>query len=279
MRLAPSMTPTPAGMGSLMSEHYAAPPVRAAPSTAQLSDAGLMHDLGNLLQVIASANREIERRIDGRSYDDIIWLARTSVLAVGRATDLRARMLNSPGTRPGQEVTSLEASIAAISELIVLAAGPDVIVRFVTVPDVPSILCNRQELENTILNLVSNARDSMPNGGVLTVSLGIKPAGLRDSAGTEDECSDALLCLSDTGRGMAPEIVDAAFDPFFTTKVDGHGLGLAMVQAFARSTGGSAGIDSVVGHGTVITLRLPGRSGQQQAMTSRNSPSYEAFND
>jgi CheY-like chemotaxis protein len=111
-----------------------------------------------------------------------------------------------------------------------------------------------------VLNLAINARDAMSAGGTLTIQTrNVSHAdigrGYRDYV---------VIAVSDTGTGMSSSVIEKAFDPFFTTKAigQGTGLGLSMVDGFARQTGGRAIIDSMPGHGTTVSLWLPRHVGE-----------------
>jgi len=115
------------------------------------------------------------------------------------------------------------------------------------------VMADPTQLEVAVLNLAINARDAMPNGGVLHFVS--KP--IRVSNDPEIEDGDYIeLTISDTGVGMAPEVVERAFEPFFTTKEvgKGTGLGLSMVYGMARQSGGTARIESTPGGGTSVKL-------------------------
>jgi signal transduction histidine kinase len=118
--------------------------------------------------------------------------------------------------------------------------------------DTPPLVCNRSHLENAILNLALNARDAMPKGGVLSIT--VSPRRERNS-----DVLGLVLCVSDDGDGMARETMARALDPFFTTKTGarGAGLGLAMVRRFAEENGGTVSLESSLGLGTTVTLWLP----------------------
>jgi two-component system cell cycle sensor histidine kinase/response regulator CckA len=123
------------------------------------------------------------------------------------------------------------------------------------VADSPLIAeADRNQLEQIIINLALNARDAMPDGGELRVS--VDRAARADS----QALGDVTIRVSDTGTGMPPEVMARAFEPFFTTKdrSQGSGLGLATVYGIARGNGGDAVIDSLEGVGTTVTVRLPG---------------------
>lgn len=215
--------------------------------------AGMIHDLGNLLQVIASAVSLIDRAIGEGQLVDVGPLTDAANSAIDRANALRSNMLNTAASQPTMtkcNATCLTAAINAIRNLIVVRTGPGIQLEFISDGNVPAVACNQKEFENVVLNLVANAVDSMATGGRLTIA-------------TSGECRDtdeelrAVLRVRDSGHGMSPEIVQRIFMPSFTTKPDGHGLGLAMVGEFVRRQGGSAEVDSAVGKGTTITLRLP----------------------
>jgi signal transduction histidine kinase len=164
------------------------------------------------------------------------------------------------------EVTSLAATLTGIADLIRLTAGPSVTVDFEIGASLPLVLCSARELENVILNLVINARDAMPAGGLLSLTV-LPEYPHRDVCSACTAETAAVLRVRDTGSGMSPDVAARAFDPFFTTKPmgNGSGLGLAMVADFARRSGGVAEFDSAVGQGTTISLRLPGAGADQQA--------------
>ena len=117
------------------------------------------------------------------------------------------------------------------------------------------------QLENAILNLAINARDAMPEGGVVTVEIANATLDRRYAALHPEVVPGpyVLVAVNDTGTGMPPEVAAQAFDPFFTTKRDGKGtgLGLSMVYGFVRQSSGHIRIDSAIGQGTSVKLYLP----------------------
>jgi CheY-like chemotaxis protein len=135
-------------------------------------------------------------------------------------------------------------------------------------------LCDENQLENAILNLAINARDAMPDGGVLTISTALT---------CEPACPDlpdgdyVRISVADTGQGMAPEVASRAIEPFFTTKPfgQGTGLGLAQVYGIARQAGGTLRIESDEARGTIVHIILP-RAGEAAAtqgeQTSASGP-------
>jgi signal transduction histidine kinase len=116
------------------------------------------------------------------------------------------------------------------------------------------------QLEAAFLNLAINARDAMPDGGLVTLTVEnrrVDAACAKAGGGVEGDY--VVACLADNGSGMSPEIASRAFEPFFTTKAPGKGtgLGLSQVHAFAKQSNGFATIESTVGRGSRVFIFLP----------------------
>jgi signal transduction histidine kinase len=142
-----------------------------------------------------------------------------------------------------------------MTELLTRTVGREIAIDTDLAADLSPVAADATQLELAVINLAINARDAMPDGGVLRIrtfntthpdELGL----VGDFAGLE---------ISDNGTGMSSEVIARAFEPFFTTKGPGKGtgLGLSMVYGFARQSGGSAVIRSEIGRGTRVTLFLP----------------------
>jgi CheY-like chemotaxis protein len=145
--------------------------------------------------------------------------------------------------------------------------GGAIEIRTAFEPEPWTAFADAGQLEAAILNLVINARDAMPKGGVLTLETANR---VVDETYAEDGETLApgryvAISVSDTGTGMAPEVAKRAFEPFFTTKETGKGtgLGLSMVYGFARQSGGYAKLYSEPGHGTTVRLLLPAAPGAE----------------
>jgi CheY-like chemotaxis protein len=126
------------------------------------------------------------------------------------------------------------------------------------------VVCDAHQLENALLNLAINARDAMPQGGVLTFRTHNRVIGTQMAREKDMKPGEYVaIAVSDAGGGMQPDVVARAFDPFFTTKPlgQGTGLGLSMVYGFAKQSGGQARIQSAVGQGTAVRIYLPRHSG------------------
>jgi CheY-like chemotaxis protein len=131
------------------------------------------------------------------------------------------------------------------------------------------VLCDPNQLENALLNLVINARDAMPDGGLLAIETASTVLGNRRGAPGDIPLKSlaageyVALSVSDTGTGMSPTTMARAFDPFFTTKPlgKGTGLGLSMIYGFAQRSGGHIQLRSKLGRGTTVTIYLPRHAG------------------
>ena len=158
--------------------------------------------------------------------------------------------------------------ISGIEDLVRRSVGPSIDVEIVGAAGLWVTKIDGAQLENAILNLAINARDAMPHGGRITIETANK--WLDDRAARERDLLPGQylsVCVTDTGTGMTPEIIERAFDPFYTTKPlgQGTGLGLSMIHGFVRQSGGQVRIYSEFGHGTTVCLYLPRFSGAAEA--------------
>jgi CheY-like chemotaxis protein len=161
-----------------------------------------------------------------------------------------------------------------MAELVQRTVGPEIKVETVLAIGLWPTLCDPNQLENAILNLCINGRDAMPDGGRLTIETAntwLDERGARERDMQPGQY--VAICVTDTGTGMAPDVVERAFDPFYTTKPVGHGtgLGLSMIYGFAKQSGGQARIYSEISVGTTVRIYLPryqGEVGQEVAQAN-----------
>jgi CheY-like chemotaxis protein len=147
-----------------------------------------------------------------------------------------------------------------MAELIRRTVGPSIAMDIVAARGLWSTLVDLHQLENSLLNLCLNARDAMPDGGQLLIETCNTQLDAQQAAELELPVGRyVMLCVSDNGCGMTPEVVKRAFEPFFTTKPIGMGtgLGLSMIYGFARQSGGGVHIQSVPRRGSRICIYLP----------------------
>ena len=183
---------------------------------------------------------------------------------IDRAANLTQRLLSFARQQPlSPRPLDLDALIGGIRPLLEHSGGGDVSIDYRL--DAPwPVLCDANQMESAILNLVINARDAMPEGGQVT----IRTRGVTVDAGHPlhglEPGDYVQLCVDDTGTGMSEEIRRKAFDPFFTTKPvgKGTGLGLSTIFGYVVQSRGVASIDSEAGHGTTINIILPRASGE-----------------
>ena len=216
---------------------------------------GVAHDFNNLLTPIVGALDLLQRRgLDDPRMERLVGGAQQSA---ERARVLVQRLLAFARRQPLKSVpVDLARLIDGMRELIASTVGPRVKVQVDLEPDLPRVFADPNQLEMAILNLSVNARDAMPDGGVLEVV-----AKSLDDCDCEGSLSARCvrLCVSDTGKGMDEETRIRAVEPFFSTKGVGRGtgLGLSMVHGLAAQQGGRLEIESTPGKGTVIHLYLP----------------------
>ncbi len=138
-------------------------------------------------------------------------------------------------------------------ELVASSVGSAIRLRFAVDPDCAAVLADGNQMEMALLNLAINARDAMPAGGELVFAAAMSPP----PAGLLADGDYVRITVTDSGEGMAPELVAKVFEPFFTTKgVKGTGLGLSQVYGMAQQSGGAARIVSEQGVGTTVEIWL-----------------------
>ena len=223
---------------------------------------GIAHDFNNLLAGISGSLELLEARISqGRleSVSRYIGMAREGA---ARAATLTQRLLAFARRQTlDPKVIDINRVVAGMSDLLDRAVGPTIHVEVVQGVGLWNTRLDPSQLENAVLNLCINGRDAMaPRGGRITIETANK--WMDERAAKERELPPGQyvsLCVSDTGVGMTPEIIEKAFDPFFTTKPlgQGTGLGLSMIYGFVRQSGGQVRIYSELGHGTTMCLYFP----------------------
>ncbi|MGA8079347.1 MAG: response regulator [Xanthobacteraceae bacterium] len=212
---------------------------------------GLAHDFNNLLTAVVGNIDLIRVR---STEENVRKWAENAFKAAERGAKLTSQLLAFSRTQKLDTApVDVNALIAGMQDLLNQSLGANIAVKFEPAAGLPPAVADSNQLELAILNLSLNARDAMPDGGTLTVKTVLSP----------DNIQAVLVSVADTGTGMPPDVVARAFDPFFTTKPTGKGtgLGLSQVYGIVRQAGGEVTIDSKVGRGTTVTLRLPRAAG------------------
>jgi PAS domain S-box-containing protein len=221
---------------------------------------GIAHDFNNLLTVILGNSELLLEAL--KDDKDLSRFAQMTIAAAQRSKELTHRLLAFSRRQPLQprqiDVNDL---IADMEGLLVRTLGGAISVRMVRAPAVWPTAVDPAQLESAILNLSINARDAMPDGGMLT----IETANCRLDAGYAEAHPDlhpgdyVQIAVTDNGVGIPSGILRKVFEPFFTTKEAGKGtgLGLSMVYGFIKQSDGHITIYSEVDRGTTVKLYLP----------------------
>ena len=221
---------------------------------------GMAHDFNNMLGVIIG-NVDLLR--DLRKDDtDVDELTREALDAAFRGADLTRRLLAFARRQPLRpQRVDVNDLISGITRLLSRTLGEDIEITLELSPEAWPIMVDPAQLESSLTNLATNARDAMPGGGRLIMVTGNRSLD-ADYAAQHPEVSAGgyvMIEVSDTGTGMTPEVISRIFEPFFTTKSrdKGTGLGLSMVFGFIKQSGGHISVYSEPGIGTTFRLFLP----------------------
>ena len=235
---------------------------------------GIAHDFNNMLQGITGALYLIERKLGAGSPEQALRFVSVAMDSANRAAHLTQRLLTFSRRQPIDPKPFCAASaLQSMADLFRRYTGERVRLAFDLAPGLWTVCCDKNQFENAMLNLVINARDAMPQGGVLTIAARNEQA----DAPTLRQMLDAPpgpfveVSVSDVGCGMTPDVLAHAFDPFYTTKPlgEGTGLGLSMIYGFAKQAGGVATLESTLGVGTTVRLFLPRHEGRPERQPLR----------
>ncbi len=241
---------------------------------------GIAHDFNNLLQGIISALALLQARIDEGRIAELPRYAHIATTSAQRAAALTQRLLAFARRQPlDPRPVNANALLASMEELLRRTLGPAIGLETILAGDLWSALCDPNQLESAILNLVINARDAMPEGGRLTIetaNISLDQASIRDGDARPGQYVSVIV--TDTGAGMDPAVLERIFEPFYTTKPTGHGtgLGLSMLYGFVRQSGGHAHAASWPGRGTTMRLYLPRHHGEAPAVNTPRPASATA---
>lgn len=238
---------------------------------------GVAHDFNNLLLVILGGAEELAERLD---HDPAT--RRTAALisqAAERGAALTRRLLAFARRQTlAPRIVDITLLLNDSLPLLARTAGASVSVALQVAPDAWCTRIDPEQLVVALVNLVANARDAMPGGGRVTISVANETLGPREHERDEAGAGDHIaIRVSDTGMGMTADVRARAIDPFFSTKGPGAGtgLGLSMVYGFVRQSGGRMRIDSQPGAGARVSLLLP-RALDATAADAREAPADTA---
>jgi signal transduction histidine kinase len=232
---------------------------------------GIAHDFNNLLQVVVGNLNLIRRLSAGNTR--IVGYALAAEQAAKRGSDLTGSLL-AYARRQAHRIERMDVNrlLTEFEPLLLRSLGGTIDFRMNVSAPVPACEADPTHFQSAILNLVINARDAMPDGGVLSVTTGVETLDAEDLAGNPDASPGCFVAVSvsDDGEGMTPEVLARVFEPFFTTKEvgKGSGLGLSQVYGFARQSGGHVRLVSAPGKGTCATVSLPVAPVLEEAVTA-----------
>jgi len=231
---------------------------------------GMAHDFNNLLAiVIGNLDMLVSQKKADRQVQELGGEALDAAL---RGADLTQGLLAFARRQPLQPKRGdLNELIGGITRLLSRTLSESIEITLDLDPTLWPVVVDHAQLDSALTNLATNARDAMPRGGKLLIATGNRTLDPEYAARNQDVMPGeyAMIEVTDTGKGMPPEVISHVFDPFFTTKErdKGTGLGLSMVFGFMKQSGGHISVYSEVGVGTTFRLYLPrvGDGGKAEA--------------
>ncbi len=222
---------------------------------------GVAHDFNNLLTVILGNLDSLWRQLPTEETR-LRRFVDQATRGAQRAAALTSQLLAFARRQPlNPKPTDVNRLVTDVSDLIRRTLGESIAVESVLGAGVWKVEVDPHQLESALLNLAVNSRDAMPEGGQLTIETANAHVDEQYTAAYPELTPGqyALICVTDTGVGMSPEVMARAFDPFFTTKPigQGTGLGLSQVFGFVKQSGGHIKLYSEIGQGSTVKIYLP----------------------
>jgi signal transduction histidine kinase/CheY-like chemotaxis protein len=237
---------------------------------------GIAHDFNNLLTIIIGNLDTMKRQLakltglePAREIVDKLSKALDAALRGAQSSAQLTQRLLAFSRRQALEPKRLDLNrlVSGMLEMFRRTLGSDISIETVLGAGLWPTFADGHQLENVLLNLALNAKAAMPDGGCLTIETAntYLDDGYVRRFGDVKAGQYVVLCVTDTGTGIAKDILDKVFEPFFTTKPpgEGSGLGLAMVHGFVKQSGGHVRIYSEEDHGTTVKIYLPRLIGEE----------------
>jgi PAS domain S-box-containing protein len=229
---------------------------------------GIAHDFNNLLMIVQGNLETAQRNVKTlhEPHPNLDRALRNALRGAQRAAALTSRLLAFSRRQPlDPKPLDVNKFLNGAADFLERSLGETVRVEVVGAAGVWQVEADPNQLETALVNLAINARDAMPAGGRIILEAANIFAD-EDYCRSNPELSAGqyvLICVTDHGSGMPPDILNRAFEPFFTTKEVGHGtgLGLSQVYGFIKQSGGHLKIYSEVGQGTTVKIYLPRYTG------------------
>jgi len=226
---------------------------------------GLSHDFNNLLGIIIG---NLDFILDGLDADTPLRsFAESALNSALQGAELNKRLLAFARRQPlSPKGVDLKEHMAATIAVLKRTLGERIVVKSAVAADVAAVYVDETQLQSAILNMGLNARDAMPDGGILSIAVDSRIFDRGSVHASKFELPPGpyvVISISDTGNGMPEDVAKRVFEPFFTTKEvgKGTGLGLSMVHGFAKQSGGHISCYSEPGRGTTFRLYLPAHDG------------------
>ena len=218
---------------------------------------GVAHDFNNLLTAVSGSLALLEPHISGERAERLLHVAQRGASRGAKLTESLLAFARKQHLDPVP--ADLNSVVVEISEMLRRSISASVEVKDVLASDLWPVLVDVSQIETALLNVALNARDAMPEGGVLVIETANIRARDKELPAEVVGHDCVLVSLRDTGTGMSPEVIERAFEPFFTTKEigKGTGLGLSMVFGVVRQSGGAVRIRSRPREGTTVQIYLP----------------------
>lgn len=235
---------------------------------------GIAHDLNNVLAPILLSAEMLRSECSGERAAQLL---ETIEAGARRGAGIVRQVLTFARGIEGERVAIDPRRLIEDMAAVVRETFPkDIRLEVRVQDDLPTFVGDSTQLHQVLLNLCVNARDAMPDGGVLELAAGQAHLGAGPDSGVRDGAVGpyVTLAVSDTGCGIPPEVVERLFEPFFTTKPRGQGtgLGLSVAYGIARNHGGFIQVRSEPGRGSRFTVYLPARGSPAPAPEERPGP-------
>ncbi|HTT68019.1 MAG TPA: ATP-binding protein [Gemmatimonadales bacterium] len=222
---------------------------------------GIAHDFNNILAVILANSELLASAIPPDRTDLLISVRKVQDAARGGASMVKGLLGFSRRADLNFKTLDLREVVADLSQMVRPILPDNVEMRIVPPPEPCPVWADSGALQQVLLNLVTNARDAMAQGGTLTIEVSAAPTrgAYPETASWGEAQSYYCVAVNDTGVGMDPATVERVFEPFFTTKAPGTGtgLGMAMVYGLTKQHGGFVHVYSEPGIGTAVKVYLP----------------------
>lgn len=234
---------------------------------------GIAHDFNNLLGIIIGNLDLVQSKIDPEDKNH--QRIERSIKAAERGANLTSRLLSFSRQSPeSNERVDINETLADLKELVQRSITSEIEIELLLDDTLTPVRINKSDFEDAMINLAVNARDAMPDGGVLTFETKLSRVDRYSNPMIQQvPVGDYLeVSISDNGCGMSQDVINRVFEPFYTTKDEGKGtgLGMSMVYGFVKRAQGAISIYSEVGIGTTIKIYLPFASDEAGASTARS---------